>query len=743
MRNLILTSCVALLAIGCQRGSSDTYDPFNYIPESTDLVIKVNDAELLKSAISNNEILASLISPELISHIDHLNTTDQNRSGLIGIKSDSLMSSVVIPDAVNLNLPQNNSGGLAYKNVFKSSSERATFSMVIKPNIANQYAGQLFEIPDSIFAGLVLVDVYADGDGVRWELVGRKQQHRYEQLPSEPNTTELLTAFVPKNVESYLDFTSNSNTLERFTMDMSEQNAAPLKTFMNSITQWGLMKFDGQMIGLFKSNLTSNTLSQISNGSESVGTFRNQDIFVLDDFAKNAIFKTIAPENSWSVYCVFDNIIAVGESIDALEAIISTSQNDSSLNTKLIQKGINETLGSTADIFAFKQKNTALTFFKEIGQTSNTITREIVSQLTSDTSFYFIDGLLFETSTTSTEKGLTEQFSLKSDERLIGNPQLVFNHKTSTNDIVVQDENNRLKYISPKGTLKWQKTLDGEILGAIEQLDIYKNGRQQMAFTTSQSIYIIDINGIDVAPFPLQLTEPITQPLAVFDYDQKKEYRITVVQGKELFLIDVQSKRVKGFKYRSNNRLIRSKPVHHRIGGKDYIVFKTDEDRIKILNRIGEDRIVVKSKIQFSQAPITVFNNHFTGTTTSGELFQIDLNGSIDKTPLSLNSDHSFTALGKSLITMSENILKINEIKIELPFGNYSPPKVWRNHDNMFVGVTDLQANQIYLYDFKGNLIPDFPAYGSSIFDMRILKKGGFQLVTLGDDNSIIFYQYQ
>ena len=58
-------------------------------------------------------------------------------------------------------------------------------------------------------------------------------------------------------------------------------------------------------------------------------------------------------------------------------------------------------------------------------------------------------------------------------------------------------------------------------------------------------------------------------------------------------------------------------------------------------------------------------------------------------------------------------------------------------------GVTDLQANQIYLYDFKGNLIPDFPAYGSSIFDMRILKKGGFQLVTLGDDNSIIFYQYQ
>ena len=218
-----------------------------------------------------------------------------------------------------------------------------------------------------------------------------------------------------------------SNTLERFTMDMSEQNAAPLKTFMNSITQWGLMKFDGQMIGLFKSNLTSNTLSQISNGSESVGTFRNQDIFVLDDFAKNAIFKTIAPENSWSVYCVFDNIIAVGESIDALEAIISTSQNDSSLNTKLIQNGINETLGSTADIFAFKQKNTALTFFKEIGQTSNTITREIVSQLTSDTSFYFIDGLLFETSTTSTEKGLTEQFSLKSDERLIGNPQLVFN----------------------------------------------------------------------------------------------------------------------------------------------------------------------------------------------------------------------------------------------------------------------------------------------------------------------------
>ena len=82
--------------------------------------------------------------------------------------------------------------------------------------------------------------------------------------------------------------------------------------------------------------------------------------------------------------------------------------------------------------------------------------------------------------------------SLESD--ILTNPQFVINHRTKQKDIVVQDINNNLYLISNKGKVLWKKQLQGTILGKIEQVDLYKNGRLQLAFTTPNRIYIIDRN---------------------------------------------------------------------------------------------------------------------------------------------------------------------------------------------------------------------------------------------------------
>ena len=67
-------------------------------------------------------------------------------------------------------------------------------------------------------------------------------------------------------------------------------------------------------------------------------------------------------------------------------------------------------------------------------------------------------------------------------------------------DIAVQDENNTLYLYSNSG-IYWKKQLSGKIQGAIQQVDLYKNGRLQMAFRTENRFYVLDRNGKVVPPF--------------------------------------------------------------------------------------------------------------------------------------------------------------------------------------------------------------------------------------------------
>jgi hypothetical protein len=128
----------------------------------------------------------------------------------------------------------------------------------------------------------------------------------------------------------------------------------------------------------------------------------------------------------------------------------------------------------------------------------------------------------------------------------------VTDYTTNHKDIVVQDVKNNLYQITKDGKVLWKKQLDGKILGNIEQIDLYKNGKLQLAFATPKRVYVIDRNGKDVSPYPLKFNDAITQPLSVFDYDNKKDYRLLVCQGKALLMYDKQGKTVRGFIYKKS-----------------------------------------------------------------------------------------------------------------------------------------------------------------------------------------------
>ena len=318
---------------------------------------------------------------------------------------------------------------------------------------------------------------------------------------------------------------------------------------------------------------------------------------------------------------------------------------------------------------------------------------------------------------------------------------VVDQQSTKQKDIAVQDINNNLYLISNSGKILWKKQLQGPVLGQIEQIDMYKNGRLQLAFATPNRVYVLDRNGKDVSPFPLKFNDAITQPLSVFDYDNNKKYRLLVTQGNEVLMLDARGKTVKGFNFKQAESNIIHQPQHIRIGRKDHLLFKT-ANKLYILDRTGKTRVTPKNTFNYSTEAMYLYNGNFATTNTDGKLITIDTKGNTASQELGINNSHDLVTTSKTLVALSENKLRIKQNTYELEYGNYSEPEIFYINDKIYVTVTDKQTQKVYLFDSNAKLLSNFPVYGTSQIDMaNIDKDSNLEFVTKGDSDTILIYQ--
>ena len=110
---------------------------------------------------------------------------------------------------------------------------------------------------------------------------------------------------------------------------------------------------------------------------------------------------------------------------------------------------------------------------------------------------------------------------------LISKPYLVTDHRNGSNEIIVQDRNKEIYLVDTDFQISWQRPLFLPIVGTIHQIDFYKNEKLQYAFITSDSLYVIDRTGQNVANFPKYLA-PHLKSLEIVDYDQQRNYRFSI-----------------------------------------------------------------------------------------------------------------------------------------------------------------------------------------------------------------------
>lgn len=563
--------------------------------------------------------------------------------------------------------------------------------------------------------------------------------------------TNKTPLFSPLNAQAIISYTFDDYQVFAKNQNTYLDRIKPVDTLFNTIEEIGVMYLNNQKAVLLSSYGTESLYNYMDANKTGTETYQGSEIMELPD--KKFIETSFTPlvRDFASNYCtILENSFVYAQDKETLQTIISNYKSTSSFANAPVYTTAKAPLASESSILFvsdasgidyFAEKDLAPEVFQSIKKV-DLDEHSFASQLVADHDFAHFNILVSKIGKTQESNTVTPLFTLELDTDLAIDPQFVTNHRTNKKEIVVQDRNNVLYLISTDGKVLWTKQLEGRIQPPIQQVDIYKNGRLQLAFCTNDQFMIVDRNGEDVPPFKIDFEGGNLNPLAVFDYEGKKDYRFVITQGRKVFMYNNQAKIVGGFKFTEAPSNILGVPQHFRVANKDYLVFKLEDNTLKILHRTGSDRIKVAEKIDFSNNEIFLYKNKFSVTNKTGVLHQIDTKGKLTATNFNMNKDHGMYATSNTLVFMDDNILTIKGRKVELDLGVYTKPKIFYIYDKIYVSVTDIQNQKIYLFDSQAKPIPNFPVFGSSLIDLTDMDNDkNLELVAKDQDNSLIVYK--
>lgn len=771
--------------VSCQKDYDISKSPYKFLPPETEVVFSVNELNDFINSLKTHKILSGIHNKELTETLDvlkNINTTNkvyvallnpQYTDYLILTKSDSTLFIVdSIPNHVSeklstfdINRTQIDSTVFYHKNlnnVFAASNnldilktikaseesnklnalietaENKTIASVVFKTKALNYSNLLFsDVIRDVENGYSLLDLNLSDDNLYYNGIVNSRDSITQALDcfkkTIPQKTQSLN-IAPANTKSLVSLSFDDYSI--FYKNLMKLNAKALdstRTFLNFTNEIALA--DNTLI-LY--SLDADLVFETIEEKSLTETYREIDIYEFEnpEFF-NSRLKPIIYYETANYFSKYEDFIIFSNSIETIKSTLSEVLNNNTIANSDAFKNVSQNLSDDSSVFIYKN-NDGLSEHLDI-ETKN-YHANVVQYIYED-NYAHVNGVIERFKKKAVSNSVTETFATALDAQIVSPPQTVQNHVNNTHDIAVQDINNVLYLISNSGNILWKKKLQGKILGKIEQIDMYKNGRLQLAFATSNRLYVLDRNGNDVSPYPRKFNDEITQPLSVFDYDKRKNYRLLITQGKNLLMYDAKGKTINGFKYKDNDKNITSQPKHFRIGSKDYIVFAT-EDNLKILNRQGNIRIDVEDKIRFSDNEIYLYQNKFTASNTLGQLVQVDSRGKINQKDLNLTDKHNIATTSKTLVAMNENKLFIKSRRVDLDYGVYTAPRIYYLNDKIYITTTDLQSKKVYLFDSQAKPIPNFPVFGTSAAELQKLDKSkGLELITQADDKTIVVYK--
>ena len=606
----------------------------------------------------------------------------------------------------------------------------------------------------SHFADWLFLDVSLGNDGLFLNGIStaKNANKNYLELFSGAKPLANVTyEMLPANTSSFASYTfSNYQSFSSNQRLYLNQNTV-IDSLFSTIEEIGTAQLEEHPLVLLKAFGTDEITDYLKSIRISSVEFQGSEIWELGETALlESALKPLVADFESKYSCVIENTLVFAQEKESLEKVIIAYKNANTIPKTSLFQNLEDLTTEASSILAVANANgfeNSLVNYN-LAETAKQLKAANLSdyvfgsEIISETEFFHSSYFIKKIGEQKVKNSITTVFTSQLDTDLRSVPQFTINHRTKMGELIVQDLDNVLYLISNNGNVLWKKQLEGALQGKVHQVDLYKNGKLQFAFTTNNEFLILDRNGKTVAPFSLNFPGGNLNPLAVFDYEGKKDYRFLVTQNKKVFMYNNQGKIVTGFKYTSAYDNIIEAPQHFKINRKDYLVFKLANNTLKVLNRVGNVRIKIKEEIPFSDNPIRLYQNTISLTSSEGLLYQIDTKGKLTKTDLGLNIDHGFDATSKTLAIMNDNVLSIRGKKVTLDLGVYSKPRIFYINDKIYVSVTDIQNQKCYLFDSQAVAIPNFPIYGSSTIDMADINKDRkLELVIKDQENSFTVYR--
>jgi len=486
--------------------------------------------------------------------------------------------------------------------------------------------------------------------------------------------------------------------------------------------------------------------TSVSENLTELNTYRNIIVY------KNTYFKipTEISKTQPEYACYLGDFLILSNNIEGIQNCISHYQNKTTLNNQhFFTENTNTLLGeahitNSTKTTIFKNKLAAVLDDSSIQEVQLNEFPVLMNQITFEDNYIQFNSVIKKVSKQKTNPSVSQLTSINLPADITSTLQWVKNHKTKEKELVVQDKNNVLYLISNKGTIIWSKQLDGEIQGNIIQVDLFKNRKLQLAFTTNNEFLILDRNGKVVEQFHKKFSSGNVLPLSVFDYDKSRDYRFIISYGNRIEMYDNKFKTIKGFKFTKTKSNLLQSPQHIRIGSKDYIVIPETNGTLHVLNRQGKSRTNIKTKFSFGTGKFSNYKNGLVFQDNKNTIHYINISsGKVSKLDiLQGNSTNKINYRSNSKVKLEDNVLTINDKTIELDFGNYSAPEIFYNKQKCYINITDLDSQKVYVYNYSAQLLDQFPVYGQSPIVLTNMDKDSkLEFAVKGESNSVLIYK--
>ncbi len=340
----------------------------------------------------------------------------------------------------------------------------------------------------------------------------------------------------------------------------------------------------------------------------------------------------------------------------------------------------------------FKGRSDYFNFHKETGERSFENFRHLSLSLAQEKGqFKFRFHLLNESEKRTKEQNIL--WTLQLDTLCKSSAWPFVNHTTGENELVVQDENNALYLINAKGTVLWKKQLEEKILSPIYTVDIYKNKKYQMLFNGKRHLHLIDRNGNYVEKYPVKLAADASSPLALFDYDLDKEYRLFIAcANKTIYNYSIHGEKQEKFVPVKTEDEVTLPIQYLKVGASDYLVALDKEGKIYTFSRKGAGRIGLRNR---TVANCTIFYTDAANSVSNTRLIYVDdKNGIVSKI---------FFDDKKEISKLVSDIENASVVFTEFD-------------DNRSMDLLLAKGRDVFAFDFSGNLLFE----KSAPFDLKV-----------------------